>query len=90
MVVSRPSFSPTSPLLDEVAAGRPLLDEEAWSLVDADQDTLLAMCEAASSMRDAGKGKVVSFSPKVFIPADASLPRLLRLLHLSQDPRAGW
>ena len=54
--------------LDEAATGRPLSDAEAWALVGADEDTLAAMCQAAARMRDMGKGRTVSFSPKVFIP----------------------
>ena len=52
----------------DAAGGRALTDAEAWALVGADDDVLAAMCEAASGMRDLGKGRTVSFSPKVFIP----------------------
>ena len=54
--------------LDEAAVGRPLSDAEAWALVGADEGALAAMCQAAARMRDLGKGRMVSFSPKVFIP----------------------
>ena len=54
--------------MEDAALGRPLSDDEAWALVDADEDSVFAMCEAAGKLRDLGKGKVVSFSPKVFIP----------------------
>ena len=57
-----------APILDEAASGRALMDSEAWALVGVDEDGLSAMCRAASSMRDIGKGRTVSFSPKVFIP----------------------
>ena len=43
---------------------------------------LQGLCRAASILRDRGKGRVVTFSPKVFIPSDQALPGLLRLLHL--------
>ena len=49
-------------------AGRTITDEEAWSLVGADQQGLQVMCETAGALRDLGKGRTVSFSPKVFIP----------------------
>ena len=55
-------------MLDEAVSGRALSDDEAWALLDAEDHMLAVMCEAAAQMRDAGKGKTVSFSPKVFIP----------------------
>ena len=54
--------------LAEAASGRPLADGEAWALVGVDEHGLSALCEAAAAMRDLGKGRTVSFSPKVFIP----------------------
>ena len=54
--------------LAEAASGRPLSDDEAWALVGVGEHGLSALCEAAAAMRDLGKGKTVSFSPKVFIP----------------------
>ncbi len=59
----------------DASSGYSLTDSEAWALVGADEDTLAAMCEAAAGMRDMGKGRTVSFSPKVFIP----------LTHLCRD-----
>ena len=60
--------TPTIPALAEAGSGRALTDAEAWALVDAGKDTLASMCEAAGLLRDLGKGRTVSFSPKVFIP----------------------
>ena len=54
--------------LSDAASGRPLGDDEAWALVSVDENGLTGLCEAAAAMRDLGKGKTVSFSPKVFIP----------------------
>ena len=68
MTIPAPSISRLSRALSEAASGRPLADDEAWALVDADASALAAMCDAAGSMRDLGKGRTVSFSPKVFIP----------------------
>ena len=62
------TFPSLAPSLDEAATGRALTDPEARALVRADEDGLSAMCEAAARMRDLGKGRIVSFSPKVFIP----------------------
>ena len=59
---------PIASVLLEAAEGRPLADEEAWALTGVDEDGLEELCEAAGSMRDLGKGRTVSFSPKVFIP----------------------
>ena len=55
-------------VLDEARSGRPIADEAAWALVGADEEDLSAMCRTAAGMRDTGKGRTVSFSPKVFIP----------------------
>ena len=68
MTASTSSTSRYASVFADAASGRPLSDDEAWTLVDADRDALSAMCEAAGRMRDLGKGRVVSFSPKVFIP----------------------
>ena len=57
-----------SQLLANAATGRPLPDDEAWALVNVGEENLSALCEAAAAMRDLGKGRTVSFSPKVFIP----------------------
>jgi FO synthase len=49
-------------------------DPEATALCDVSGDGIAAMCQAGSRLRDQGKGKIVTFSPKVFIP----LTRLCR------------
>ena len=67
MTVPATPFPLARPLA-EAASGRALTDDEAWALVGVADDGLAAMCEAAGSMRDLGKGRIVSFSPKVFIP----------------------
>ena len=59
---------PLATALSDAASGRPLNDDEAWALVHVDEHGLSALCEAAAAMRDGGKGRTVSFSPKVFIP----------------------
>ena len=60
--------------LGKCLAGVPAAPEEAMSLVGADGEATREMCRTASEMRDRGKGRVVTFSPKVFIP----LTRLCR------------
>ena len=62
------TFSSLAEALDEAVTGRALTEPEAQALVGVDEDGLNAMCAAAARMRDLGKGRTVSFSPKVFIP----------------------
>ena len=72
MTLQRTYSAPGKPRLADALAdaadGCPLDDNEAWELVGADDNCLAAMCEAAGRMRDLGKGRFVTFSPKVFIP----------------------
>jgi len=57
------------------AYGRtPLQGEEAYRLAQSAPDELAPLCRAASIIRDRGRGRDVTFSPKVFIP----LTRLCR------------
>ena len=59
----------------EKCLGHVLLSgEDASVLIGADMDAAREMCRVAAEMRDRGKGRVVTFSPKVFIP----LTRLCR------------
>ena len=68
--------APTLPLpsLDRLAAGSCLSDADAMGLVEWDGDALDELCAAAAELRDRGRGRVITFSPKVFIP----LTRLCR------------
>jgi FO synthase len=61
-------------LLAAAAEGHALDDKEADSLAATGDDRLGDLCAAAAQMRDRGKGRNVTFSPKVFIP----LTRLCR------------
>ena len=67
-----------SPSLRDVIAralnGEILLREAALRFASCDGAALPALCAAASQLRDRGKGRTVTFSPKVFIP----LTRLCR------------
>ena len=51
-----------------------LTADEAIALANTSLEELQGLCRAASVLRDSGKGRVVTFSPKVFIP----LTRLCR------------
>ncbi len=73
--ISATTAPPLAAALAEAATGRALSDGEAWALAGADDDGLAAMLDAAGRMRDRGKGRTVTFSPKVFIP----------LTHLCRD-----
>ncbi|MBI4640344.1 MAG: 7,8-didemethyl-8-hydroxy-5-deazariboflavin synthase CofG [Candidatus Tectomicrobia bacterium] len=54
--------------------GEELSREEAYLLIKATSEELPSLCKAASIIRDGGRGRTISFSPKVFIP----LTRLCR------------
>ena len=61
-------------LLGEVSRGATVGEGQAW-LLDGPADYPVAeLCAVAAGLRDKGKGRVVTFSPKVFIP----LTRLCR------------
>jgi FO synthase len=61
-------------ILEWAQAGREIADGEASLLISAENDQVAALCGVAAGIRDRGKGHVVTFSPKVFIP----LTRLCR------------
>ena len=54
--------------LDQVRAGLPVSREEAASLLDVSDDRLPALLQAASALRDRGRGGRITFSTKVFVP----------------------
>ncbi len=60
--------------LDRVLSGGSLGHEEAALLIACADGDVAALCAAARVLRSRGKGRTVSFSPKVFIP----LTRLCR------------
>ncbi len=60
--------------LDRVLCGTPPAREDAHLLIACPEEDVAALCAAARVLRRRGKGRIVSFSPKVFIP----LTRLCR------------
>jgi FO synthase len=60
--------------ITRVLEGKALSREEAYLLINVSPGELPALCKAAAILRDRGKGRTISFSPKVFIP----LTRLCR------------
>ena len=63
-----------SEILSKASEFSELTDKEVLSLGNYSEDHIDELCRAASSIRDYGKGRTVTFSPKVFIP----LTRLCR------------
>ena len=68
------STAPQFPSLERVASGAPLSNDEAMALANGDGQLDAELCSVASELRDRGRGRVITFSPKVFIP----LTRLCR------------
>ena len=58
----------------EILQGQPVDAARFYQLASASADELPALCRIASNLRDTGRGRIVTFSPKVFIP----LTRLCR------------
>lgn len=69
-----PGKMPVSEVLDLARSGAPLTLPEALVLLDPSGKSLPDLCRVAAGLRDRGKGRIVTFSPKVFIP----LTRLCR------------
>ena len=61
-------------VLDRTLSGVPLTRDDAVLLITCLEQDVPALCAAARALRARGKGRVVTFSPKVFIP----LTRLCR------------
>ena len=68
------STAPQFPSLERVASGAPLSNDEAMALANGGGQLDAELCSVASELRDRGRGRVITFSPKVFIP----LTRLCR------------
>jgi len=54
--------------IERAAMGEPLLDEEARRIAQAGDSLADAVFEAAQAVRDRAFGRVVTYSPKVFLP----------------------
>ena len=61
-------------VVEKALQGKELPVDDAYLLVESTRNELASLCRAASILRDRGKGRTVTFSPKVFIP----LTRLCR------------
>ena len=60
--------TPLEQVLEIATRGEAVPEEQAALFADADSGLLPELCAAAAQLRDRGKGKTVTFSPKVFIP----------------------
>ena len=69
-----PPLLPLDELLDAAAYGATIGEEQSAILVGVDGSRLSDICSVAAQLRNQGKGTIVTFSPKVFIP----LTRLCR------------
>ncbi len=67
--------SPVREALDAALDGEDLSPEQCFTFVDSEAADLAHLCRVASIVRDQGRGRDVTFSPKVFIP----------LTHLCRD-----
>ncbi|HEV2438598.1 MAG TPA: 7,8-didemethyl-8-hydroxy-5-deazariboflavin synthase CofG [bacterium] len=65
---------PVAAVLDRVLGGAVAARQDATVLLQCPPEDLDALCAAARTLRGRGKGRTVSFSPKVFLP----LTRLCR------------
>src|SRR5215831_1168742 len=54
--------------LARATAGKPVSVDEVTELLEARGDALDSLMELASSLRDRGHGRTVTYSPKVFVP----------------------
>ncbi len=72
--------------LEWAQAGREIADGEASLLISAENDQVAALCGVAAGIRDRGKGHVVTFSPKVFIPLTRLCRDLCGYCTFRQDP----
>jgi FO synthase len=55
-------------VVDKAKCGEAVSKAEVAFLVDMGRREIIDLCYAAAQLRDQGKGKVITFSPKVFIP----------------------
>ena len=88
-VLTKADFCPgLNDVLLRLQAGESITDEEAGTFVTADNGGLEDLCSVAAGLRDQGKGKTVSFSPKVFIPLTRLCRDFCGYCTFRQDPAA--
>ena len=75
-------------LLDSAGRGEPIEQDDAAVLVAARNGRLHDLCAVAAALRDQGKGRTVTFSPKVFIPLTRLCRDFCGYCTFRQDPAA--
>jgi len=78
---------PFPTLLKDAAAGRRLTREEFYALAECDD--LSALMSSAATLRDAGHGKNVSYSRKIFIPLTQLCRDVCHYCTFAHPPRRG-
>ncbi len=78
----------TAAVLERALCGEPLAAAEVAALIDCPDEDLAAVCHAACVVRTAGKGRTVSFSPKVFIPLTRLCRDVCGYCTFRTDPRS--
>lgn len=59
---------PIGPILDKALSGDSISSEEGYRLLDCEDSEVDSLIEAAGQLRDRFKGRVVTYSRKVFLP----------------------
>ena len=59
---------PIKRIVEKALLGEEMGRDDAYALVGSSPQDLVPLCRAASALRDSGRGRDVTFSPKVFIP----------------------
>ena len=72
--------------VEPALGGKAISKEEAYLLIGCTSEELDSICKAASILRDRGKGRDVSFSPKVFIPLTMLCRDFCGYCTFRQDP----
>ena len=79
---------PLDELLSAASLGESIGESEAAALQAAGNGRLEELCEVAAELRDRGKGRTVTFSPKVFIPLTRLCRDFCGYCTFRQDPGA--
>ena len=75
-------------VLQQVRLGSEVTDAQCRVLIDVSGQHLVQLCQTAGTMRDQGKGRTVTFSPKVFIPLTRLCRDFCGYCTFRQDPTA--
>ena len=80
------SAIPIEEALRRARSGEELPGETASVFIEANGSSLHDLCHTAAQIRDTGKGKTVTFSPKVFIPLTRLCRDFCSYCTFRQDP----